>query len=180
MFGLSDQVAGHVRAAEALARAARLDVVEVAHVVAAMCQRPSWLRTQLADAADVAAREILDHLGRGDGGIPAWSPQLRKVFERARGKGGIVDEPRLLTAIAEVPDAIVAAVLEGVGPLPYAPLAPLDGAEQGRDGDDVVGAPMLTPPPRIEVEVASIRIGPSTPTLDAYGRDLIAEASRGR
>ncbi|HEX3766043.1 MAG TPA: ATP-dependent Clp protease ATP-binding subunit [Kofleriaceae bacterium] len=178
MFGLSDPIAGHVRAAEALARAARLDVVEVAHVVAAMCQRPSWLRSQLADAADVAAREILDQLGRGDGGIPAWSTQLRKVFERARGKAGIVDEPRLLAAIAEVPDAIIAGVLEGVGPLPYATLAPLEEDEDDRDGDDVVGAPMVAPP--VEVEVASIRIGPSTPTLDAFGRDLVAEAGRGR
>jgi ATP-dependent Clp protease ATP-binding subunit ClpC len=179
MFGLSDPVAGHVRAAEALARAARLDIVEVAHVVAAMCQRPSWLRSQLADAADAAARQILDHLGRGDGGIPAWSPQLRDVFERAGGKRGIVDEPRLLAAIADMPDAIIAAVLEGVGPLPYAALDPLDG-DNGPDGNDVVGAPLAAAPVAIEVEVASIRIGPSTPTLDAYGRDLIAEASRGR
>src|SRR3954468_22890259 len=139
MFGLSDPVAGHVRAAEALARAAGLDVVEVAHVVAAMCQRPSWLRGQLADAADAAASQILEHLGRGGGGIPAWSPQLREVFERAGGKRRVVDEPRLLAAIAEAPDAIVAAVLEGVGPLPYAVLEPLDGEDPGPDGHDVVG-----------------------------------------
>src|SRR4051812_46813872 len=179
MFGLSDPVAGHVRAAEALARAAGLDVVEVAHVVAAMCQRPSWLRGQLADAADAAARQILDHLGRGDGGIPAWSPQLREGFERAGGKRGIVEEPRLLVAIVEIRDPIIAAVLEGVGPVPDAP-DPLDDRAGELDGKDVVGKPLLAPPRKVEIEVASIRIGPSTPTLDAYGRDLIAEASRGR
>jgi len=178
MFGISDPVAGHVRAAEMLARAAGLDVVVVALVGAALGPRPRGLRSPLADAADAAARQILDHLGRGGGGIPAWSSQLREVFERAGGKRRIVDEPRLLAAIAEAPDAIVAAVLEGVGPLPYGALDPLDGPEQGPDGHDVVGPPMIAPP--IEVEVASIRIGPSTPTLDAYGRDLVAEASHGR
>ncbi|TMQ22437.1 MAG: ATP-dependent Clp protease ATP-binding subunit [Deltaproteobacteria bacterium] len=192
MFGLSDTVAGHVRAAEILARVARLDTVEIAHVVAAMCQRPSWLRSQLADAADVAAHEILDQLGRGSGGIPAWSPQLREVFARAGGETGVVDEHRLIAAIAEASDAIVAGVLEGVGPLPYAlPDAPEDtdvdaDDPDGGDGDDggttFAGPPAgpPEPPPEIDVEVANIRIGPATPMLDAFGRDLIEEARRGR
>jgi len=182
MFGLSDTVAGHVRAAEALARAAGLDVVEIAHVVAAMCQRPSWLRDALAGEADEAAREILDRLGRGDGGIPAWSAALRDVFERARGRrGGVVDEDRLLKAIGDSAEGIVARVIDGVRPLPYVPAdEPGEPDAHGEPaGDDVVGAPMVALPPDIDVEAASIRIGPSTPALDAYGRDLIALANRG-
>jgi ATP-dependent Clp protease ATP-binding subunit ClpC len=173
MFGLSETVAGHVRAAEALARRARLETVEVAHLVAAMCQRPSWLRTQLADFADPVARQLLGQLGRGDAGIPVWSAELRAVIERARGGRAVVDEPRLLAAISGAADPAVAGVLARVGPLPYvAPDTP--------GGDDIVGVPLLAPPVQIDVQVASIRIGPSTPMLDAYGRDLIEEAKRGR
>jgi ATP-dependent Clp protease ATP-binding subunit ClpC len=172
MFELSDAVSGHVRAAEALARAARLDLVEVAHVVAAMCQRPGWLRDALAGDADDYARDILAELGKGNGGIPAWSDALRDVVKRASGKRGAVDELRLLKAIGDTAEGIVARVIDAVRPLPY--VAPDEAV-----GDDVVRAPMFEPPPEIDVEVAAIRIGPTTPTLDAYGRDLIAEAKRG-
>jgi ATP-dependent Clp protease ATP-binding subunit ClpC len=192
MFGLSDTVAGHVRAAEALARAAALDTVEIAHLVAAMCQRPGWLREALADEADEAARELLEGLGRGDGGIPAWSAGLRELFERAGDHRGVVDEPRLLKAIGDTAEGPVARVIDAVRPLPDVPDEPGDddsgddgddapGVPGGRGprGDDVVGAPMLVPAADLDVEAAYIRIGPSTPTLDAYGRDLITLAKRG-
>src|SRR4051812_40923311 len=102
MFGLTDAVAGHVRAAEALARTARLDVVQVGHLLAAMCQRPSWFRERLGSAAeaDAIARAILVELGTGDGGIPAWSEDLREVFERASGPRGTVEETYLVAALA--------------------------------------------------------------------------------
>jgi ATP-dependent Clp protease ATP-binding subunit ClpA len=178
MLGLSDDVAAHVRAAEALARAAGLDSVEVAHVVAAMCQRPGWLRDALAGDADDAARELLDRLGRGDGGIPAWSAGLREVFARASGGQRVVNEARLLKAIGDAAEGSVARVLDGVRPLPYVPEEE-PGEELEAAGDDVVGEPMIAPPLELDVEAASIRIGPSTPTLDMYGRDLIAHANRG-
>ena len=171
MFELSDAVAGHVRAAEALARAARLDQVEVAHLVAAMCQRPGWLRDALGNDADDYARDILAGLGKGNGGIPAWSDALRAVIERAAGKRG-ADELRLLEAIGDAAEGIVAQVIDAVRPLPY--VAPDEAVD-----DDVVGRPMMAPPEEVDVEVATIRIGPTTPTLDTYGRDLIAEAKRG-
>jgi len=185
MLGLSDPVAGHVRAAEALARAAGLDTVEIAHVVAAMCQRPGWLREALAEEADESARDLLDGLGRGDGGIPAWSAGLREVFARAAGRSGaVVDEDRLLKAIGDAAEGLVARVIDAVRPLPY--VAPDEAGAVGDDavgddavGDDVVGAPLAAPPPDLDVTAASIRIGPSTPALDAYGRDLIAQAGRG-
>jgi ATP-dependent Clp protease ATP-binding subunit ClpA len=183
MARFDEAMAQHIRAAERLAREAGLDLVGVAHVLAALAARPSWLREQLADEADAVADAIVERLGRGDGGLPAWSPRLRDAVEHA-GARGVVDELALLAQISQHTDGIVAEVLARVGPVPQIVVAaPADDAEEliPAGGLQVWPPPAAPASPReIEVIATGVRIGPPTPTLDRHGRDLVAAARAGQ